>query len=817
MPPIPARVSLAAAALATLGAVMPPQTAHAQADTPPAHTNRLVHQTSPYLLQHAHNPVDWYPWGPEAFAAARERNVPILLSVGYSTCYWCHVMERECFENDAIAEQMNERFVCIKLDREERPDIDDIYMAALQAMTGSGGWPMNVFLTPPGARGPDDPGLEPFYAGTYFPPDNRFQGRPSWPTVLVSIAEAWRDKRADVLAQAAGATSAVRDAVAEASAPVRIDTMQIGQALSNLLQIFDENDGGFGRAPKFPQPVFLEFLFDVRPGIQDPAVAGRTDRAIRDTLNAMALGGIADQVGGGFHRYSTDSTWTVPHFEKMLYDNAQLASVYARSYMMTRDPLDARIVRRTLDYVLREMTDPSGTFLSAQDAEVNHREGDNYLWTADQIIAALGATDGAFITNIMAVDAGPNFRDPHHTTDAPRSVLFLRDRPDALAAEIGPDPEAFTKRLDAALAKLYEVRATRPQPSTDDKVITAWNGLMIAGFAEGAIALGDPQYLDAGERAAKALTALMLQPDGTLLRTARHGKASSTPGVLEDYAFLIKGLIALHRASALAMRADVTFLDQARALTEVVFTRFGDPQTGTLYNTPAGATDLLVRAHATYDGAVPSGQSVMVHNLIDLADITQDDGYRESAEAILAALSSDIAQSPLGAINSTRALLRILRVNPAFADRFGPAQAPAPAPGADAVRILAQAERISVPEGEVIDLPIRIEIDPGYHINAHVPGIAGLIGLSAWIEGSSAIAVDADWPIGTAYTGEGVPADAGTLMVHADAVELTLRLRRTDQSWQPGDRPIIQITYQVCTDTACLAPRTVELDVAIDP
>jgi uncharacterized protein YyaL (SSP411 family) len=782
----------------------------------PAHTNRLARESSPYLLQHAHNPVDWYPWGPEALAAARERGVPILLSVGYSTCYWCHVMERESFEDAAVAALMNERFVCVKLDREERPDIDEIYMSALQAMTGSGGWPMNVFLTPPGARGPDDPGLEPFYAGTYFPPQEGM-GRPSWSTVVTRLSEVWQTNRADVLAQAAGATAAVRDAIAETSAPVRIDTSHAGQALANLVQIFDATNGGFGGAPKFPQPVFLEFLLDVRPGISDPAVAGRADRAIRETLDAMALGGIHDQAGGGFHRYATDAAWTVPHFEKMLYDNAQLASVYSRAYRAMRDPLDARVARRTLDYVLREMTDATGAFYSAQDAEVDHREGANYLWTREQIIEALGPDDGAFAASVLGVDAGPNFRDPHHPGDAPRSVLILRDRPEALAAELGLTVEAFTQRLDAALTRLMEVRATRKQPATDDKVLTAWNGLMIAALAEGAVALGDPKYLDAAERGAKAILGTMRGPDGTVLRTARHGKASPTPGVLEDYAFLIRGLIALHRAGALAMRADVTYLNEARGLTEIVFTRFGDPRTGVLYNTPAGSPDLLVRAQSSYDGAVPSGQSVMVHNLLDLAELTSDEGYRESAEAVLASVSADVARSPLGAINSTRALLRVLRANPAFADRHGAAPAPTPALPDDAVRILATVERVSVPAGQVVELPIRIEIDPGHHLNAHVPGVNGMTGLTSWIEGSEAVAVDADWPIGTPYAGRGVPAGVGTLMVHEGAVEVTLRLRRTDRPWNPGERPMILVTYQVCTDEACLMPRTVELDVAIDP
>ncbi|HVZ94640.1 MAG TPA: DUF255 domain-containing protein, partial [Phycisphaerales bacterium] len=397
--------------------------------------NLLSRETSPYLLQHAHNPVPWMPWGPAAFDEARRRDVPIFLSIGYSTCYWCHVMERESFEDEAIGRALGEHFVCIKVDREERPDVDDIYMTAVQLMTRRGGWPMSVWLTPPGAKDTNDTGLEPFYAGTYFPAEPR-HGMPSLPQLVEGISEAWKSNRAQVLEQASSIADAIREQLAHRADPAPIGEKQIAQAVSQLLRLYEPNHGGFGRAPKFPQPVFLEFLLDARRAITDPAALASIDRAVRHTLDAMALGGLLDQLGGGFHRYSTDEKWLVPHFEKMLYDNAQLASIYARAYAIGKDEFDARILRRTLDYVLREMTDPeTGAFFSAQDAEVDGREGLNYLWTREELAAALGGEEAAFASWVYGLDGGPNFRDPHHHDEPARNVLFLRARPEVLSRE----------------------------------------------------------------------------------------------------------------------------------------------------------------------------------------------------------------------------------------------------------------------------------------------------------------------------------------------------------------------------------------------
>ncbi|MCC6580742.1 MAG: thioredoxin domain-containing protein, partial [Phycisphaeraceae bacterium] len=387
--------------------------------------NALADQTSPYLLQHACNPVDWHPWSPATLALARKLQRPIFLSIGYSTCYWCHVMERQCFENPDIAALMNDGFVNIKVDREERPDIDDLYMTAVQMITGSGGWPMSVFLTPPGAAGADDPGLEPFDAGTYFPPRDAY-GRPGFPSVLRAISQAWRDRRGELLEQAGRVAQAMRSHLAPEPTPSPLSADQVSQAAGRLLRAYDSDDGGFGQAPKFPQPLNLRFLLHVHRNNQDADIAG----ALTHTLDRMARGGMYDQVGGGFHRYSTDERWLVPHFEKMLYDNGQLAELYALAHeRLPRDGdpgLFARVAAETCDYILREMTDASGAFWSAQDAEVDSREGLNYLWNPREIRNVLDDPKLAELALAMyGLDEGPNFRDPHHRDEPARNVLYL--------------------------------------------------------------------------------------------------------------------------------------------------------------------------------------------------------------------------------------------------------------------------------------------------------------------------------------------------------------------------------------------------------
>ena len=794
--------------------------AAAGAGAPAAKGNHLVGQTSPYLLQHAHNPVDWWPWGEAALAEAKRRNVPIFLSVGYSTCYWCHVMERESFEDEVTAKFLNEHFVCIKVDREERPDIDEIYMTALQQMTHRGGWPMSVWLTPPGTRNDADPGLEPFYAGTYYPPEPR-PGMSSFASVLRGITDAWTGQREQVLEQAGAITQAVRDSMNRPREHVRPGQIELANSLGMLLQSHDATNGGFGRAPKFPQPVNLEFLLDMQGRFADPAISSSLASALRVTLDKMAMGGMFDQLGGGFHRYSTDERWLVPHFEKMLYDQAQLIDVYARAFAIRRDPFDALIVRRTIDYVLREMCDPeTGAFWSAQDAEVNEREGQNYLWTPEEVANVLGEADAPLVVRAFGLDQPANFRDPHHPEDGPRWVLALTARPDELAAREGMKPAEYIKKLDGAIQRLLVARRARPQPHTDGKVITAWNGLMIGALADGAIVLGDVKCLDAAERAAKFFLVNMRTKTGGLFRIYRDTKAR-TAGFLEDYAFLIKGLLSLHRANAVSARADTRYLEGAEQLTRIALERFGSESfPGGLYDTRDGQSDLLVRGSSIHDGALPSGQSVMLHDLLDLYEITRKQEYLDRAVALLGAFSNDIVASPLWAVNSTRAILRFMAIGPATLDPLGAERKPeqAAAPEADApVKVLASTDRVAVPpdgKGEVT-VHLKLEIDSHHHINAHVPGVEGMTGLAIEISGGTGVSLAVEYPKGVPYTGAALPKGEGPLMVHSGELELDVRLSRTGDAWT--GRPLIVVTYQACTDTECMQPQKVALDVALDP
>ncbi|MGP1309286.1 MAG: thioredoxin domain-containing protein, partial [Phycisphaerales bacterium] len=570
-------------------------------NAPSRPANRLAAESSPYLLQHAHNPVDWYPWGPEAFEEARRRQVPIFLSVGYSTCYWCHVMERESFEDANTARLLNRDFVCVKVDREQRPDVDDIAMHACQALTGRGGWPTSVFLTPPSDDG-STPSLAPFWAGTYFPPEPR-HGLPSFTQVLGGIAKAWADNRDQIAAQASRVADMLADTLGQRTLPVRIGPAQLDGALHALIRMYDPTNGGFGSpgaagGPKFPQPVFLEFLLDRLQDTLDQQTRQAVLAAVTKTLDRMALGGINDQIGGGFHRYAVEPTWTVPHFEKMLYDNAQLASTYARaSAMLEQDPhapesFYARTARETLDYVLREMRVSGAAFASAQDAEVDGKEGDNYLWTPDQFASVLDTQDLQFALKVFALDRGPNFKDPHHADLPPRNVLALDDRPEHLASRFNLSTADFLQRLDQVRCKLYSARGVRTQPHLDDKVIASWNGLMLAGLAEGAALLKDAKYLDAAESAARFILTSMRDADGDLLRIWRGGSAQ-TPAFLEDYAMLAFGLTRLAHACEALGRPSTPHLDAASDLVDRAFALFADESApGALFDTRSGQDDL---------------------------------------------------------------------------------------------------------------------------------------------------------------------------------------------------------------------------------
>ena len=587
-------------------------------------TNRLAAETSPYLLQHKDNPVDWFAWGEEALAEAKRLDKPILLSVGYSACHWCHVMEHESFEDADTAALMNERYVNIKVDREERPDIDAIYMQAVQALTGRGGWPMTVFLTPES---------KPFYAGTYFPPEDR-QGMLGFRRILGAVADAYRDRRPDVERAAADVQTRLVALTEVRPGDQPLAVAILDAAFEQLERDHDDDHGGFGAAPKFPQPMTLDFLLRYYQRTQQPAALEITER----TLRAMAAGGMYDQVGGGFHRYSTDDVWLVPHFEKMLYDNALLARAYLGAYQTTGDAAYRRIVEETLDYVLREMTDPAGGFYSSQDADSEGEEGKFFLWTAAEIEAALGE-DAGLIADFYGVSAGANFEG--------RNILHTPASAERFAADRGLALPALEATLTAAKRALYAAREQRVHPARDDKVITAWNGLMLRAFAEAGLALDSERYRDAAVRNADFLLAEM-RPQGRLLRTwkrdssgAAGGGVAKLQGYLEDYGGLIDGLIATYAASF-----EARFLKAAMTLAAEMLRLFWDGDANGFFDTGSDHEELITRPRDLYDNATPAGGSLAATALFRLAVLTDNVEYERRAVAGLRSVATVVDQAP---------------------------------------------------------------------------------------------------------------------------------------------------------------------------
>ncbi len=581
--------------------------------------NRLINETSPYLLQHAHNPVDWYPWGEEALQRAKAENKPILLSIGYSACHWCHVMERESFENEDTATLMNANFISIKVDREERPDLDAIYMEAVQMLTGSGGWPMTVFLTPD---------CKPFYGGTYFPPVDH-PNMPGFPRLLLAMAQAYKEQQGAI----AQTTRQLADRmgwsgrVSVGHNPLTVDTLH--QAYSSLASGFDYQNGGIGAAPKFPQPMTLEFLLRYHH-------RGFSDRALEMahlTLQNMAHGGMYDQVGGGFHRYSTDAHWLVPHFEKMLYDNALLARLYLHAYQATGQALYRRITEETLDYVLREMTDPLGGFYSAQDADSEGVEGKFFVWTPEEFQSALGKDTGDLIGGYYGMTDAGNFEG--------KTILNIPQEPASFAREQGIPLPQLEDMVYQAKQTLLDIREQRVHPLLDDKVLASWNGLMLRSFAEAAVALGRDDYLQAAVNNAEFLLNAM-KPQGRLLRTYRNGQAKLL-AYLEDYAFVADGLIALYEATF-----DRRWLTEAVSLADAMIDLFWDEGAGFFYDTGSDHESLVMRPRDIFDNAQPCGGSVASDVLLRLALITGNQDYSAKAAKPLRALSDVMGQAPAG-------------------------------------------------------------------------------------------------------------------------------------------------------------------------
>jgi uncharacterized protein YyaL (SSP411 family) len=591
--------------------------------------NRLIHETSPYLLQHAHNPVDWHPWGDEALTKAKDEDKPILLSIGYAACHWCHVMEEESFENEDTAKLMNSLFVSIKVDREERPDLDALYMDAVQALTGSGGWPMTVFLTPDGA---------PFYAGTYFPPEDRY-GMPGFPTVLRRLAYYYSSHRDEVEQQA----EAFRDFYRERDqsrlrlpdgvlpSQVSIGADELSQATAHLLDRADTTNGGFDGAPKFPHPMNLEYLLR-QAARATGADADAILAPVRQTLDVMAAGGIYDQIGGGFHRYATDAIWLVPHFEKMLYDNALLASVYLHAWQLTGEASYRRVCEETLDYVLREMTDSSGGFYSTQDADSEGVEGKFYVWMPADIREALGEADAAIVEKLWGVTESGNFEG--------HNILHCAKTPAEVATEMGLEEEQVREATSRARSQLYEARRQRVAPARDDKVLTAWNGLMQRAFAEAGRILDRQDYRDAAVANAQFLLGAM-RTDSGLLRSWRNGNAR-IPAYLEDYAALANAVLSSYESTG-----NVRFFSEARALADEALTRFWDDEIETFFDTASDHERLIGRPRELTDNATPSGMSLMAEALLRLAAFTGEHRHREHAERVLAPLIPDMLKQPL--------------------------------------------------------------------------------------------------------------------------------------------------------------------------
>jgi uncharacterized protein len=593
-------------------------------------TNRLAGETSPYLLQHAHNPVDWYPWGPEAIARARAEDRPIFLSVGYSACHWCHVMERESFENPDIAALMNEHFVNVKVDREERPDIDQIYMAAVQAMTRHGGWPMSVFLTPD---------LQPFYGGTYFPPaDSR--GMPGFPRVLLSVARAWQERRAEVLESAGQLTEGLRAALGsgEAGGAGELGPALLDNAFRALSRSFDPTHGGFGDAPKFPHPMDLRVLLRQHARTGDAHAL----HMVRHTMDKMARGGIYDHLGGGFARYSTDDRWLVPHFEKMLYDNALLATAYLEAYQVTRDPEFARVARETMDYVLGRMTGPEGGIYATEDADSEGVEGKYYVWTLAEVRDVLGPERAKAFASVYDVTEAGNWEG--------QNILNL-PRPLAQAARaLGRDEAELRAALAEDRALLLAARDRHIPPGKDTKVLTSWNGLMLAPLAEGSHILGDPRYLEAARKAAGFLLDTLRTPDGRLLHCYKDGRAKFN-GYLDDYACLIDGLTRVFEASG-----EPRWIESAADLARVMIAEFADPAGGGFFYTGASHEELIARQKEVQDNATPSGNAMAATALLRLAALTGRDDLAEAGRSTLGAAQWVMKQYPSAAGQSLIAL-----------------------------------------------------------------------------------------------------------------------------------------------------------------
>ncbi|MBK1646457.1 hypothetical protein CKO25_17750 [Thiocapsa imhoffii] len=763
-----------AAALAAMGPDYRPRTEHLLPDGRPRYTNRLILEESPYLLQHAHNPVDWYAWGPEAFEHARRENKPVFLSIGYSTCHWCHVMERESFEDSAIAELLNTHFVAIKVDREVRPDIDHLYQNAVRLLTGSGGWPLSNILTPQG---------ETIVAGTYFPPDD-------FSALLEQVKTLWQEQPEQLRIRVSEIAAALADKLAIDAQAAELGDGIVDQAVTNLLEQHDELQGGFGNAPKFPHQPRLALLLDHALRRDDHAAL----TAAVFTLQSMARGGIHDQVGGGFHRYAIDNDWLVPHFEKMLYDQAQLARLYLAGWRLTGDPELARVARRTLDFVLRDLTSPAGGFYSATDADSEGEEGLFFLWTPDELRSVLSPVDAELVIALYGVTEAGNFEG--------RNILHLPIAPESFAAAHGLSPIELWQRLDAINERLYRHREGRPHPHRDEKILTAWNGMMIIALAEATETLHEPRYLSAAERAAELLWTEQRPAPGRINRVYLNGRTAQ-PGLLEDYAFLGQAMIALYDVTG-----EQRWLTRAREMADALWERFTDENTGALFMGEATAEiPLIARPQDITDGVMPSATSATLQLLATLTRRTDELEYERRANSLLASTSSRVAQVP-STFPSLLTALNLMRHGDT-----GQVQYAARGAVRAVTRISARNSDQSSPGDDaganlVIDLTLR----SGWHINAHRPLQDALIGTTLRMPGDRM-----DWRMAAPTYPPPELLRLGfqrePLAVYQGRVRIDATLQPTSKHRAAGAWLPFELRLQACSDAICLAPETLVLQV----
>ncbi len=752
-------------AVESKGSNYEPRTSHLT-NGQPTFTNRLIFEDSPYLLQHAHNPVNWYPWGEEAFLEAKKQNKPVFLSIGYATCHWCHVMEEESFENKSIAKILNENFIAIKVDREQYPDVDETYMAAVMLMTGNGGWPMSSFLLPDS---------RPFFGGTYFPPAN-------FSELLSNISHIWHERKSEIIDQAEELSNAVKKSTSTQHAVQRLGRHSIQQAVNNILERYDAMNGGFTQAPKFPNEASLLLLLRTTHKTEQSLAL---KAALEHTLKAMAQGGIYDQIGGGFHRYSTDSQWLVPHFEKMLYNQAYLARVYTEAWRQFGDPLYARTARQTLDYVLREMAGENGGFFSATDADSEGEEGTYFIWTEKEIRELLNVEDADFVIRLYGISKKGNFEG--------KNILFLPQSLVDIAQQENLELSVLFKKLDRINKTLRKTRQERIPPLTDNKIIVAWNGMLICALVEAADIFGDEKYLSAAVKSAEFLWHKQRTEQGGLLRVNLDGRAS-IGARQDDYAHFGEALLALYDISS-----EKKWLDRAQQITDEMIVKFEDKESAAFVmgNDPI----LFTQPKSTYDGATPSGNSVAVRLLSRLAARSGEFKYKNKANDVLETFSGAISEYP-----SSYAYM-LAQLDELRNGEIGNKQYAA----RGAIKIKASIRQV----GHQYSLRLKLDIVKGWHINSNKPLHKELIATQVSIDLADGWKlVQIEYP--TAKLKK-LDLDEQPLSLFQGNVQIKAKLLPKNKP--DPSRKLFPITasvqLQACNEQACLPPETVKLSITL--